>query len=178
MSKYIKNQKYVEAIYDVSLQDFHKNNPVIEALPTAMPPEEIVKELRNAVRSTEEERKLPAYERNEFIPAIYQCFQPWGAHVELAQKVFKAIKSGYVGRNPLDKSHIGKLNELSECVQNRDPEFRTVSANSGAAAGFCVIGLSGTGKTTSMNRILEIYPQIIIHSNYKVILLHINNWYG
>lgn len=167
MSKYEKNQKLVEAFYDVPVQNFYKNNPIIEALPTAMSPEEIVRELRNAVRSTEEERKLPSYERNEFIPAIYQCFQPWGAHVELAQKVFNAIKSGYVGRNPLDKSHIGKLNELSECIQNKDFEFRAISTNSGAAAGFCVIGLSGTGKTTSMNRILDLYPQIIIHSNYK-----------
>lgn len=166
MSKYPQIAQSVEAIYHTPIQQIYVGNPVIEALPETMPPEKIVDALKYKVPYSSTERELPAYERKECVSALFHCFEPWGEHIILAQKVGSAIKSGYVARNPLNPEHISALNVLSECVQARDAQFLSFTSTNASAAGFSIIGLSGIGKTTSINRVLSLFPQIINHTQY------------
>lgn len=91
-------------------------------------------------------------------------------HIELERKLSTLIRRGYLGRNPLDKSFLGKLRVLNRLddtsikeneLQNELENIRTT------ADSISIIGVSGIGKTTAIERLLLMYPQVIKHFEYK-----------
>lgn len=166
-NKYPSGATCVDAIYSQPVQSLHVGNPVIEALPEVIPVECIYNQLFQPIPYKESERELPSYERAECIPALYQVFQPYGMHIELAKKFSMAIRSGYIGRNPLSIEQTKTLNQLGECVQAKDSSFNRFLPTNTGASGFSIIGPSGTGKSCSIQRVLSIYPQLILHSEYN-----------
>lgn len=166
-NKYPCGEVCVDAKYSQPLQSLHVGNPVIEALPEVIPVECIYNQLFQPIPYNESERNLLSYERAECIPALYQVFQPYGMHIELAKKFSMAIRSGYIGRNPLSIEQTKTLNLLGECVQTKDSNFNRFLPTNTGASGFSIIGPSGTGKSCSIQRVLSRYPQLILHSEYN-----------
>jgi len=73
------------------------------------------------------------------------------------------IRSGYVGRNLFASGFQSLYRQLqekaSEPVQLPPPAVIT--------RGCSIVGHSGAGKSTAVNRILSMYPQVIFHGCYK-----------
>lgn len=166
-SKYPQNSYIVDAIYNEDVQGVFRGNPVIEVLDTALSVEDMLNNLKLSIPFDKTERLLPSYIRRECLSGLYQFFQPWGVHLEMYEKFTRAIKSGYINRNPLAPEFTKDLNGISSCVRNRDSNFSTFSATNTGATGFSVIGYSGIGKTSLINRVLANYPQVITHTEYK-----------
>jgi len=65
----------------------------------------------------------------------------------------------------VSKEYVISLKDGYRAVQNCDinanQQFRST------ACGFTIIGVSGMGKSVSINRVLSMYPQVIVHSRYK-----------
>lgn len=173
LEKYAIGCMQANAIYSEVLQPLYVGNPLIEALPENRSREELLQLLLTEVPIDRENETLMAGEdREDCLQAIYQCFVPWSVHLQIATQMAKAIRSGYVKRNPCEPAYNAELRQLAACVQNKDPNFSRYTAANANAPGFSVVGYSGMGKTSAINHVLKLFPQILFHSNYQGNSLH------
>jgi len=139
----IHNAEYKEQIISE-----YKDNPFIEALPKISSPNEIVSKLAYFPPYDKEERQLDSQYRTHLVGRLYDVFQPLKIHLDLESRISRVLRQGYIGRNILDKAYVSN-------------HYRST------AGSFTLLGVSGMGKTTVVNRILTMYPQVIVHSKFK-----------
>ncbi|WP_218008338.1 ATP-binding protein [Cytobacillus firmus] len=98
---------------------------------------------------------------------LFQYFQPFETHLDLEQRISRAIRQGYLHRNPMKKEEVMRIHESYKAI--KDGKFlKTYQTEAKrTAAGFTIIGLSGIGKSTAIERVLSFYPQLIKHQEYK-----------
>jgi len=132
------------------VSDF-QNNPLIEALPPILSPEESYEALCYFPPYDENEAYLPTHIRYHAIPRINKFFQPIMQHLDLEQRFSRLLRTGYVSRNPLSP-------EFSKVLQGINDIRSTASS-------MTLMGFSGIGKTTAIERILSLYPQVILHKH-------------
>ena len=92
-----------------------------------------------------------------------QYFHPLQRHRNLEQTLSLSIRFGYLGRNPLDLRY--RRNIHDKIAEFKGPAPKFIAA---ANLGFVLLGSPGLGKTTSVGRILQLYPQVILHNNEKL----------
>lgn len=166
MLKYPLCAERVEAQYTPQSRALYRDNPWIEALPENPNDKDLFFALQGKIPYDADERQLPAYERQECIQGLTHVFIPLGQSGEIARKVASAIREGYVTRNPAANHWMQNLGQLQSCIQNRDEQFLSVSGANANACGFCVVGDSGMGKTSTVNHALAMFPQVIFHNQY------------
>lgn len=156
----------IEAEYkEQIIEEF--NNPFIQILPDIMSKEQIVKELAYKPKIKLQELILPKEYRLTLLSRIYTVFQPLPIHIDIWNMINSLIRNGYVARNPFNvvyKKHTNQLgNKILSKNYNLDcnDNFRTT-----AQCGL-LIGVSGMGKTTSVQRILSKIPQVVVHNEYE-----------
>lgn len=159
-------KQVVKAVYTPLHSALHEyaNNPLIEALPPLFSKEEVYRYLTPHFHYNEEERKADRVVRLHCVYRLFDYFQPFREHYELEQKISVAIRRGYIHRNPCDPSYAQGLQESYNCLKSGMITNGQTTYNS--ALGFSLLGLSGTGKTSSIRRILAPYPQVIAHTDY------------
>jgi hypothetical protein len=138
----------------------YQGNPLIEALPPILTQDETAERLAFHPEYDEEHRNMPAYLRLHLIQNTLQFFAPLPIHFDLEQRFSRMIRLGYQARNPAITGFWGD-------VQLRVQSLGAVRQSPrSTATGFTVVGISGVGKTTSIEAILSLYPQVILHSQY------------
>lgn len=149
----------VDAVYRTSPIPGYQNNPLIEALPPILTAAETVGRLRYEPEHDDGVRQLPTELRLHLLHDALRFFKPLPVHVEMEQRLSRLIRAGYQGRNPLVR---GFRRQLDTRLQ------RTVQAHQQTRSqGFTLLGMSGVGKTTALEGILSLYPQIVIHQQYE-----------
>lgn len=126
-----------------------RGNPLIEALPAVLSPEEAYERLSYYPHFDESESELPTHVRYHTIPRINQFFQPGMQHLDLEQRFSRLLRHGYVSRNP-------KLPGYKQILSGTQDIRSTASS-------MTLMGFSGIGKTTAIERILSLYPQVLLH---------------
>ena len=140
----------------------YKENPFIEALPPIMPSAEAaVSALSVKPIYSEEERELETYYRLHSTMRLGRYFQPLYTHLDIEQRVSRSIRQGYVSRNPITPQYVQRFQQIEQRFEPVD--FRRVKST---AIGFTMIGMSGVGKTTAIERVMSLYPQCITHTKY------------
>lgn len=151
------------ARYQASPIPSHRHNPLIEALPPILSQEEAVWNLAYYPEFDEHQRQLSAELRFHLIQEVVDFFEPFPIHLDLEQRFSRMIRNGYKARNPLrytDWQDIDcRVTSLSSTT-NRPITYST-------ATGFTLLGLSGVGKSTAVERILTLYPQVLYHQGYQ-----------
>lgn len=141
-----------------------RGNPLIEALPTPLSAEEAVRSLANRIPYDEAERALPTHLRLQALKVATRFFVPLSKHVSLEQDLSGMIRGGYLGRNPVVAGYLARLHRWVDAVRRGQPDptmtFRA-TAESGA-----IVGVSGGGKSYSVERVLTLTPQLIQHTEY------------
>lgn len=157
------NEK-TEAVYSEQIIEEYKDNPLIESLPDIYSNKEVIKKLATYPFFKDEERYYEKHIRLHIIQRIFEFFQPLPRHIELEQTIGRLIRQGYVSKNPLSKKYVEGLNEgYNEIKYGIKNDYSyNATANS-----LTLVGVSGMGKTTVINKILTSIPPIISHSNYK-----------
>jgi hypothetical protein len=144
----------------------HQGNPLLEALPPPKGKEQVVSALRKIGSCSEDERLLPLGTRKLCLTRIDDYFQPMAHHLDLEARISRCIRSGYARRNPVFPEYASSLAQGYRVL--RDGECRTGhDAFKSQSCGFALIGMSGMRKTTSVNAVLNLYPQVIRHTMYK-----------
>ena len=166
-SQILYGEDIVDAIYSDQIVQDYESNPLIEALPPIFTEDEVIEQISVFPPFNEKERKLNPSYRFHCIQRLFQYFQPFEKHLDLEQRISRAIRQGYLHRNPMKKEEVMRVHESYKAIKEGKfiKNYQTEAKRT--AAGFTIIGLSGIGKTTAIERVLSFYPQIIRHQEYQ-----------
>lgn len=145
----------------------YKGNPVIEALPPIWSPHELIDMLTVDPGFHEGEREMDIQHRFHCVWRLFDYFQPLETHIDIEQRISRAIRQGYLSKNPLAPPYAARFTQGYEMIRERSEDFKAHYTGRSTAFGFTIIGISGVGKTTAVEKILSLYPQTIQHSQYK-----------
>lgn len=157
----------VKAEYSEQLLKEYQGNPLIEALPPIWSFEQVEELLHSYPEYEEYECKLDQHYRYHCVQRLFSYFQPWSTHFDVEQRISRVIRQGYLSRNPLATNYASDMQAIYRMIKEGNYKFKDVEMSVPSASGFTIIGFSGMGKTTGIERILERYPQIIIHDEYN-----------
>ena len=160
-----------EANYKQQELDEYSENPFIESLPSIFDEDEIIDRFTVSPIINDEDRNKATNIRYHVIKRIKNFVQPLPIHFVIQNRLSALIRRGYLARNPMDKAYLKRmriLNELraSDEVGLADIEEK-MSYMRSTADSMAIIGISGIGKTTAIERLLLMYPQVIKHMEYK-----------
>jgi AAA domain len=160
-------QTMVNALYSEQMIEDYKSNPLIEALPPVFTEDDVIEQISVFPRFNEKERELNSSFRVHCVQRLFQYFQPFEKHLDLEQKISRAIRQGYINRNPMNKEEVMLVHESYQAIKEGKflKNYQTQAKRT--ASGFTIIGLSGIGKSTAIERVLSFYPQLIKHEEYK-----------
>lgn len=139
-------------------------NPLIEALPPIYLPHEVIKRLTVDPKHNEAERELEADYRFHCMGRLFRYFQPLDVHLEIEKRISKAIRQGYLSRNPVTPKYAADLMQGATDIYASN---LNIASSSNTAFGFTIMGMSGVGKTSAIEKTLSLYPQVIQHTQYN-----------
>ncbi|MFZ3590325.1 ATP-binding protein [Bacillus sp. DJP31] len=155
----------LDAKYSEQQIKLYKHNPFIEALPPLLEIVDVAKRISRRPYYNEEERLLPPLQRIHMVQTIDHFIEPLPIHIDLEARFSRMIRSGYVARNPMEKEFVKQMREgFRDLIWGTDDGYKPLIRST--ASGFAIIGPSGIGKTTSIESVLGLYPQVITHSKY------------
>lgn len=157
----------VMATYRVSEEPMHRHNCYIEALPPSRTWEEVSTHIARYPVYDPKERELPTMRRLDSVCRISSCVFPMPDVLIIEQKVSRMIRSGYMVRNPLDAEWRRQIMAAFKNLPDNLAEGAETPLIRSTAASMAVIGQSGVGKSTMIESILGLYPQIIVHTEYN-----------
>lgn len=157
----------VRAVYrEQALAEF-RGNPLIEAMPELMGSEEILEKLAKAPPYDGTERGMPATDRLQQVERLRQFHQPGMYDLELAYRAARCIRWGYINRNPRDAQYRREIAQAYNAGKMGEREYRYLTGYHPNTSGFTMVGVSGVGKSSTMEGVLSLYPQVIEHASYK-----------
>ncbi|MED3089730.1 ATP-binding protein [Bacillus toyonensis] len=163
----IHGEGIVEAIYSEQVIQDYESNPLIEALPPIFTEDEVIEQISVFPPFDEKERVLNPSYRFHSLQRLFQYFQPFEKHLDLEQRISRAIRQGYLHRNPMNREEVMRVHESYKAIKEGKFIKNYQTEVKRAATGFTIIGLSGIGKSTAIERVLSFYPQIIKHQEYQ-----------
>lgn len=160
-------EEMVDAIYSDQIVQDYESNPLIEALPPIFTEDDVIEQLSVFPPFDEKERSLNPNYRFHCVQRLFQYFQPFEKHLDLEQRISRAIRQGYLHRNPMKREEVMRVHESYKAIKEGKflKNYQTEAKRT--AAGFTIIGLSGIGKSTAIERVLSFYPQLIKHQEYQ-----------
>ncbi len=162
--------RYERAEYKFQDLDEYNNNPFIEALPKIFDEDAVIDKFTEIPPIRNEDRSKPSNLRYHIIKGAKNFVQPLPIHIVLERRLSALIRRGYLARNPIDKSFLERLrilNELKDETTDENSIGERLNHIQSTADSLAVIGISGIGKTTAIEKLLLMYPQIIKHEEYK-----------
>lgn len=155
---------FVNASYQSSGIKRYDNNPFIEALPPILTVAQTAKSIKGKIEFHPSDRLADPKSRMHMVVSILdEYFQPLAQHVQLQEKIDMMLRMGYVGRNINDGSLNRKLQEGYELIKAGGEVTANFSVEKTTARSMSLVGISGSGKTSSLERVLQTYPQVIYH---------------
>lgn len=155
------------AVYKEQIIKEYKDNPFIEALPNILSNEEAIDKLAVYPYFSEDERKYEAHYRYHLVQRLFQYFQPLNVNIDLESRVSRIIRQGYIARNSFKPEYSEAFQSGYKLILSGDIELSCNQSFRTTASGFSLIGVSGIGKSTALNRVLSLTPQLLVHSEYK-----------
>lgn len=161
---------FPEAEYkDQGLPEYNEN-PLIAALPSIMSPVDVAQTLARRPQFKSEELTLPCHIRTHAINRLTRdFFVPQTNHIVVEQKFSKLIRSSYLNRNPKTATFKRKLNSIRDLVQNEDLTAYIHNDVHSPASSMTIAGISGAGKSTTTNLILNSYPRVLYHPQHHLL---------
>ena len=161
---------YEKAKYKLQEIEEYKKNPFIEALPNIFTEDDVMEKFTCFPSISYEDRNKPSNLRYHIIKRAKDIIQPLPVHFILERRLSALIRRGYLARNPIDKGFLERLailNELRDDVADDKMINDRMSHIQSTADSIAIIGISGIGKTTAIERLLLMYPQVIKHEEYE-----------
>ncbi|MGA3599595.1 ATP-binding protein [Lysinibacillus agricola] len=159
----LNNGEYaISAEYTDQVIADYRDNPLIEALPPIRSIEEAFVQLGYLPEYDENEVQLSAHYRYHSLTRLIRFYQPLEKTLELEIRFSRLLRDGYVYRNPRNKTHAETLIELHRRLENKEPLGLPPDIRK-TASSLSIIGFSGMGKSSAIERILSLYPKVIIH---------------
>ena len=165
------------AFYRDEVLDEFRFNPLIEALPPPLEPGDAIAKLMIRPPYSDTERNAPSSYRQLYTQRIVRLHQPMEREVDVFGRIDRCIRWGYADRNPLSSSYAAQLAAgMSASVSRGSLNYS--GGYHPHTYGFSILGISGIGKSTTVESILSLYPQVIRHTQYRGIplVMHQISW--
>lgn len=156
----------VNAEYRDQVIPEYQGNPLIEALPDIWSGGEVISRLSQKAAYNNGERELDAQYRLHCIHRLFRYFQPLEQHIDIEQRISRSIRQGYLDRNPFLPEFASNLADGYAVMKDKGT-YQMLQGGKTTASGFTIIGVSGVGKSTAVEKILAMYPQRILHTSYR-----------
>lgn len=154
--------------HDQQLEEFI-GNPLIEALPPMEDPSMYPKLLMVLPDYSEEERlESPAW-RLVRLQRLAHIHIPTKEDSMLMLGISRCLRWSYVGRNPIPFENVKQILRKRGIDVTNSLE-RYITSSKAPMYGFPVLGVSGVGKTTSVENVLSLFPQVIQHTSFRGIV--------
>lgn len=162
---------FEEAIYkEQALLEYNKN-PFIEALPPIFSEDNVLERFMVTPRITQQEKQSETNIRYHVLKRVKNFIQPLPIHFEVERRLSTLIRRGYLARNPLDKTFLERIRVLHQLREEEEESYKYIDERlnyiRSTADSLSIIGISGIGKTTAIERLLLMYPQVIKHETYE-----------
>ena len=148
----------MNAEYTTSL--LYPGNPYVEALPPMLAGQELIQALASVPPYSTSDRDRSTGERLQLLSALYEFYQPLTMTLDLYCEVYNAMQHCYGQYTP--QREAAAFQQGYAAMQGK-----AVAASIGGGNSFSVVGVSGLGKSTALQRVLSLFPQIIHHERYK-----------
>ena len=159
-----------EADYKLQLLNEYSQNPFIEALPPIFSEDDVLDRFIVTPRISEQDKQSEINIRYHVLKRVKNFIQPLPIHFEVERRLSTLIRRGYLGRNPLDKTFFERIRMLHELREDEKQSHKYIDERlnhiRSTADSLSIIGISGIGKTTAIERLLLMYPQVIKHEIY------------
>ena len=148
----------------------YADNPLIAALPEIMSREKAIEALTKRPTFQREEINLDGHIRVHAIDRLTRdFFVPQVRHIELVRKITQMIRKSYLGRNPKTAAFKRKLNANRDTLQKQVLTSYVHDVVNSPASSMTISGISGAGKSTATNIILNTYPRVLYHADYHLL---------
>ncbi|GAB0278513.1 ATP-binding protein [Staphylococcus pseudintermedius] len=162
---------FEEAAYKEQVLNEYMNNPFIEALPPIFDEDDVLERFMVTPRITEQDNNSATNIRYHVLKRIKNFIQPLPIHFEVERRLSTLIRRGYLARNPLDKAFLERIRVLHQLREEEDEAHKHIEEClnyiRSTADSLSIIGISSIGKTTALERLLLMYPQVIKHQHYE-----------
>lgn len=164
----VNRGKVVNAVYREPEIDAYAGNPLQEALPPYLTPKQSILRLKYRPEYQETQREAPDEIRYQLLQCGLGFFTPLDVHVDLYRRFSNLIRTGYLNRNPLTNTLERKPKSRVKTFDQYEEQYQAYEDRPpSTAAGFNIAGVSGIGKSFSILRILNLFPQVILHTLYR-----------
>lgn len=120
--------------------NYHKN-PFIEALPPMLAEDQLIRQLSFYPPYQPNDRLLPVEHRLQKLNNIFEVYQPLPITLNLYHQIYCCLLASFAKKDlHMNQKNMGR--------------------------GLTLIGISGAGKTTAINQILNLFPKTIEHHQY------------
>lgn len=151
--------------YITSKNELYKGNPLVEALPPVLEEIEVIEQLCYYPVYGQSDRRMSCEDKIMRIKQLYYFYQEFDIHVQLYKDIDFMLKEAYVSRNPMNyKAFNEEIYNNYERIQGKE-NVKRVKRN--MDIGKCLIGTAGIGKTSAIQKVLELFPQVLAHSEYQ-----------
>ncbi|MFT8320044.1 MAG: ATP-binding protein [Bacillus sp. (in: firmicutes)] len=159
-----------EATYKKQALSEYSRNPFIEALPPIFSEDNVLDRFMVTPRITQQEKQSETNIRYHVLKRVKNFTQPLPIHFEVERRLSTLIRRGYLARNPLDKTFLERIRVLHQLREDEEEAHKYIDERlnyiRSTADSLSIIGISGIGKTTAIERLLLMYPQVIKHESY------------
>ena len=139
---------------DYIANPLYGNNPFIEALPPMLSGKDLIRALAVIPPYSDSDRDRSTGERLQLLSSLYEFYQPLSMTIDLYCEVYTAMQHCY-GQYSIQSEAAAMQNSYSMMHGN------ALAASIGGGNSFSVIGVSGLGKSTALQRVLSLYPQVM-----------------
>ena len=135
-------------------------NPYIEALPPMIVGRELASALAFLPPYSPSDRERPAGERLQLLSQLYSIYQPLPMTIELYCQIYSTMLHSYSTYTPITEAAYAHA-AYSSIRSGAN------AASIGGGSSFSLVGVSGLGKSTALQRVLSLFPQDIEHKSYQ-----------
>jgi hypothetical protein len=157
-----------EAAYVPESHPLYSGNPLIDALPPVRSDEDWLRTLFGQPNFDTLQLETDAHVRSYFVANLKHLFFPTAQHVKLARRVDQLIRWGYGYRHPQSPARMQMLQKTYAEAQASGVAANHTYSTVGPICSYSLIGGSGMGKSTSIERVLATYPQCIRHPDHHL----------
>lgn len=162
---------FEKATYKKQSLSEYTNHPFIEALPPIFSEDNVLDRFMVTPRISEQDKLSATNIRYHILKRVRNFIQPLPIHFEVERRLSTLIRRGYLARNPLDTTFLERVRVLHELREEDDASHKSIDERldyiRSTADSLSIIGISGIGKTTAIERLLLMYPQVIKHEAYE-----------
>lgn len=160
------DMKQENAVYRNSASS--ENNPLIDALPAPLGRDDLLATLAVENILPDNYQSLSPQARQELCSRLKEIYFPMDYTAEIYMAFYTGLLTAYMGRTKAVATK--QLVELGKAIKYN--QFAIVPDSPIQAECFAVVGEPGMGKTTTIKKILQLFPPVIYHSVYKGVAFH------